>query len=276
MGIGDIFSILFIYPITNLLVFLYHILANNHVPSALGFSIILLTIGIRLLVYPFASAQIKSTKQMQAMSPKMNAVKEKHKEDKKRQQEEMVKLYKEHNMNPAAGCLPILIQIPIFISLYNVLTKIVAVKSDAALQEINKVLYSDQLRITKIWDTTFFGIPLSGTPSHLFQSMPAIILIPVLTAVLQFILSKMMMPKVDPKAVVKKTGNSDDFQAAFQTQSLYIFPLFIGFFSFSLPVGLSLYWNTFSIFGILQQYLLAGPGGLDGFFKKENLLAWKK
>jgi len=266
----DFFNVLFIYPITNVLIACYQLLAQLGIPYALGFAIILLTIIIRLLVYPLASAQIKSTKEMQAMSPKIAALREKYKNDKKRQQEEMMKLYKEHNMNPAAGCLPILIQIPIFISLYNVLTTIVAVNTPAALNKINGILYSDQLRIAKLWDPTFFGIPLSATPSSLWSTMPIItILIPLITVVLQFILSKMMVPANQPATPAKK----DDFQAAFQTQSLYIFPLFIGFFSFSLPVGLSLYWNTFSIFGILQQYLLAGWGGLvvDG-----KLSLWKK
>jgi YidC/Oxa1 family membrane protein insertase len=268
----DFFNVLFIYPITNVLIACYQLLIQFGVPYALGFAIILLTIVIRLLVYPLASAQIKSTKEMQAMSPKIAAVREKYKDDKKRQQEEMMKLYKEHNMNPAAGCLPILIQIPIFISLYNVLTTIVAVSSVEALEKINSVLYSDQLRIAKLWDPTFFGVPLSATPSGLWTTMPIVtILIPLLTAILQFILSKMMVPADQPKTPPKK----DDFQAAFQTQSLYIFPLFIGFFSFTLPVGLSLYWNTFTIFGILQQYLLAGPGGLESLFKSKKL-AWKK
>jgi YidC/Oxa1 family membrane protein insertase len=68
----------------------------------------------------------------------------------------------------------------------------------------------------------------------------------------------------------------DDFQAAFQKQSLFIFPVMIGFFSFTLPVGLSLYWNTFTLFGILQQYLLVGPGGAAPWFKKLNLYGREK
>ncbi len=86
--------------------------------------------------------------------------------------------------------------------------------------------------------------------------MPLIILVPVLTGVLQLIFSKMMAPEIPP------TGKQDDFQATFAKQSLFLFPIMIGFFSFSLPFGLSLYWNAFTIFGILQQHYLVGPGGL--------------
>jgi YidC/Oxa1 family membrane protein insertase len=96
--------------------------------------------------------------------------------------------------------------------------------------------------------------------------MPLILLIPIITAVFQFFLSKMMLPANAPAK--KGAKSSTDFQTAFQSQSMFIFPIMIGFFSFTFPVGLSLYWNTFTIFGILQQYLLVGAGGLTPWIKK--------
>jgi YidC/Oxa1 family membrane protein insertase len=109
-------------------------------------------------------------------------------------------------------------------------------------------------------------------PKNNLSHEPWLILIPIVTGFMQFILSKMMMPEevLDAKQVLaKKTPQkSDDFQAAMQKQTLFIFPIMIGFFSFTLPVGLSLYWNTFSLFGILQQYILAGPGGLKPWLAK--------
>ena len=68
--------------------------------------------------------------------------------------------------------------------------------------------------------------------------------------------------------LTKEVKKEDDFQTAFQTQSLYIFPIMIGFFSFTLPLGLSFYWNTFTIFGIIQQYQVQGFGGLAPWLKK--------
>ena len=115
----NIFEILFVQPITNLLVAFYQLLALLHVPYSLGFSIIALTIFIRVLLSPFVSAQIKAASKMQKLAPHMAVVKEKHKNDKKKQQEELLRLYKEHGVNPASGCLPILIQIPVVWSLYG-------------------------------------------------------------------------------------------------------------------------------------------------------------
>lgn len=263
----QIFDVLFVHPITNLLLAFYHLFLFLHVPFPLGFAIILLTIAIRLILWPFMAAQIKSAQKMQRVAPHIARVREKHKSDTKRQQAEMMRLYKEHGVNPAAGCLPVLIQFPILIGLYNVLTHIIGTSKyggtiDAAvIGKINSIVYSPWLRIDpKIWNTSFFGIPLEASASALLSKYPAVILIPILTGVLQFVLSKMMIPVKDPKAQEPKTN---DFAAAFQAQSLFIFPIMIGVFSFTLPLGLSLYWNTFTIFGILQQYLLVGPGGIQ-------------
>lgn len=259
---GNIFTLLISQPITNLLVACYQLLNFIHVPFALAFSIIALTIVIRLILYPLTASQIRASKKMQDLAPHISNVKDKHKSDKKRQQEEMMKLYKEHGVNPAAGCLPALLQIPIIWGLYHVLTKVVNANSLEKLNEVNSLLYSNSLKLTVLWDTTFFGIPLSASPSKEFGSMPYLILVPVVTGLLQFILSKMMLPAVAVKA------KKDDFQSAFAKQSLYIFPVMIGFFSYSFPFGLSLYWNAFTIFGILQQYILVGPGGLTEWLAK--------
>lgn len=261
MDIGAIFTILLTQPITNLLVGCYQLLAFLHIPFALGFSIILLTFIIRIILYPFTASQIKTSKKMQDMAPHISNLKVKHKDDKKKQQEEMMKLYSEFGVNPAAGCLPVIIQIPIIWGLYHVLSTVVNANSIAKLKEINSLMYSDGLKLTRLWETTFFGIPLAQSPSHLMKDMPLIVLVPALTAVLQLIFSKMMAPEVAP------SGKQDDFQATFAKQSLFIFPIMIGVFSFQLPFGLSLYWNAFTIFGILQQYFLVGLGGLKQWQK---------
>lgn len=275
--IGLIFNTLFINPITNILIGIYHALLLGHIPYPLGFSIIILTIIIRMILYPFTSQQIRSAHKMQKVSPHLAALKEKHKGDKKKQQEETMKLYKEHGINPMAGCLPLLIQLPIIWSLYNVLNHIVTVNVQT-LVKINSILYFQWLHVsTSDWNVLFFGIPLATSPAKLIPHNPVFILIPVLTGVLQFILSKMMLPEkpvVDKskKAVAVKTEKKpDDFQTAFQNQSLFIFPVMIAFFSYNLPLGLSLYWNTFTLFGIIQQYWIVGPGGAHHWFAKVKL-----
>lgn len=267
---GNIFEILFIFPITNLLVMFYKLLEAIHFPYALGFAIISLTIFIRIILYPFVTAQIKASHKMQKITPHLNSLKEKHKNDKKRLQEETMRLYKEYGVNPAAGCLPLIIQLPVIWSLYNVLSHTVAAHSLESIQKINKILYFPFLKLDRVWDTSFLGLPLFETPSKLISSHWWIIVIIILTGVFQFILSKMMIyQQADEKKEKKDQQNKpSDFQSALQTQSLFMFPVMIAFFSYSLPIGLSLYWNTFTLFGILQQYLLVGWGGLVPWLTK--------
>ncbi len=249
---GDIFTLFIIQPITNLLIGIYHLLILLHVPSALGFSIILLTVAIRFALFPLMGAQLRSSKKMQDIAPHVAAVKEKHKGDSQRIQAETMLLYKNHGINPAAGCLPVIVQLPVIWGLYSVLQH--AVKQ-TSLTELNKLAYTDSLKLSQLWDTHFFGIPLGQNPSHLISTIgPVILLLPILTGASQYIQSKMMIPKQDPSKKTKSSGG--DFAAAFQTQSLYIFPLMIGFFSYQFPSGLSLYWITFTVFGIIQQYLM--------------------
>lgn len=267
----QIFNLVLITPITNLLVGIYQVLLFAHIPYPLGFSIIVLTIIIRIILYPFTTQQIRSAHKMQKVAPHLSKIKEKHKGDAKAQQAATMALYKEHGINPMAGCLPLLIQLPIIWSLYNVLTHVVNGSANT-LQSVNKVLYFNWLHISQSdWNVLFFGIPLASSPAKLIPHNPLFIVIPLITAVLQFILSKMMLPH--PDDIVKKTDKkkSDDFQTTFQNQSLFIFPIMIGFFSYNLPLGLSLYWNTFTLFGIIQQYLLVGAGGAHHWFAKVKL-----
>ena len=274
MNIFDIFNTILVFPIINILLFIYHVLSLSPIPYPLGFSIIVLTILIRLVLYPLTASQIKAAKKMQELNPHLSNLKEKHKNDAKMLQQETMKLYKEHGVNPAAGCLPVLIQLPVIWGLYSVLNKVIHLGS-ATVIEINKIAYVDFLKITKVWDTNFFGLPLAQNPQHLMSTIgPLILLVPILTGVFQFIQSKMLIPAVNKNLPVKKDEKKkdDDFATAFQSQSLYIFPVMIGFFSWSFPIGLSLYWNTFTIFGIIQQHRISGLGALEGWIEK----VWQK
>lgn len=264
----NIFDAILVDPILNILLFIYHILFIFNTPYALGFSIIVLTVIIRFVLYPLTTAQLKATKKMQDLNPHISRIKDKHKGDAKTIQAETMKLYKEFGVNPAAGCLPVLIQLPVIWGLYAVLIKVINLGANT-VAEVNKLAYSDFLKISKPWDVYFLGIPLAQNPGQLFNSSEAsswlILLIPLLTGVFQFIQSKMMMtsaPKKDDAKLVKGDKKKDDFATAFQSQSLYIFPIMIGFLSYTFPIGLSLYWNTFTIFGIMQQYKVSGLGGL--------------
>lgn len=270
------FNVILIWPIINILVAIYQGLTSLHIPYALGFSIIVLTVIIRLILYPLTNSQLKASKKMQGVAPHLAKLKEKHKGDAKMLQSETMRLYKEHGINPAAGCLPVIIQLPIIWSLYSVLQLVVgATKQSLVLADLNKVIYFPGLRLHHLWDQHFFGIPLGQAPSHLISTVgPLIMLFPIATALFQFLQSKMMFSTPPASGTDKKQKNEkgekkpDDFATAMQTQSLYIFPLMIGFFSYNFPIGLSLYWNTFTIFGIIQQYRVAGWGGLAPWIEK--------
>jgi len=276
----NIFNTILVWPLINILITIYHALIFVHLPYVLGFSIIILTALIRLALYPLMASQLKASKKMQELNPHLSKLKEKHKSDAKKLQSETMRLYKEHGINPAAGCLPMLVQLPIIWGLYSVLQQIVRPESQKVIAEINKIVYFDFLRITNGWDTYFFGLPLGANPSgimsfnNLFTAGSLILLVPIITGLLQFIQSKMMLSsspqqtKDKGSAKVGQEKKKEDFASAFQSQSLYIFPVMIGFFSYTFPIGLSLYWNTFTLFGILQQYHIAGLGGLSEWKNK--------
>jgi YidC/Oxa1 family membrane protein insertase len=269
---GEFFNVALVNPIANTLLVIYHALFFIGVPYALGISIVILTILFRIATYPLMSTQIKSSKKMQELNPHLSKIKERHKGDTKRLQQETMKLYKDHGINPAAGCVPILIQLPFIWALYTVLQRVVGLDSKIVVSEINKIAYFDFLGLTKPWDTSFFGLPLAQNPSGLLGSMGFVVfLIPLATGFFQFIQSKMMMAKTEEKKdLAIKVEKKDDFVSTFQKQSLYIFPIMIGFLSYSFPIALSLYWNTFTVFGIIQQYRVSGPGGLKDWLDKYN------
>src|SRR5690606_21519343 len=119
-------------------------------------------------------------------------------------------VYRREGINPASGCLPVLIQIPIIWSLYNVLTTILRENGQEALNHLNSVVYFDFLKITAAWDPTFFGMPLSVIPRDVFSSQPLYILVAVVTAASQLLLSRMMMPASAPVKKARKSKNGPD------------------------------------------------------------------
>lgn len=269
--IGDLFNVLLFSPIVNLLVLILKGLESVGVPGALGFAIIILTILIRLLVWPFMASQLKSAKKMAELKPKLDELKTKHKGDKQAFAAAQMALYKEHGINPAGGCLPAIIQIPIIIALYQ--TIFAFFSNSQGLDHINRVLYSPSWHLNSSPDLNFFGLNLAVKPSAFTQGAYFLLLIPLITVALQFAQSKMMAPKKikeypsdSPKEKKEKEDISDSMSAV-QGQMMYMMPLMVGYFAFQFPIGLALYWNTFTILGIVQQYKISGWGGLEGWIK---------
>lgn len=276
-SIVNIFNLIFFGPIINLLVLILHGLQNLHIPGALGFSIMILTIAIRLLVWPFMSSQIKATKKMADLKPHLDELKKKHKDDKQALAAAQMALYKEHGVNPAGGCLPALIQIPVFIALYQAIINILP-GTGGQLDKINSLLYYPSLKLPSSLDPSFFGLNLGVKPSEFGQYGVALLLIPVVTAGLTFIQSKMALPKPiksypsdSPKEVKEKEGLAESMGQV-QSQMVYLMPVMIGYFAFSFPVGLAIYWNVYTILGIIQQHRVSGWGGLESLVTKVRSL----
>lgn len=278
------FDTIIINPFLNALVALYKLFLFIGVPGAFGFAIIALTVIFRLILHPFFKQQIESQQKLTALKPKMSELEKKHKDDKTRLQQAQLDLYKEHGINPASGCLFAIVQIPIFIGLYQTLRHFVdAASSTIVVNNINKVLYSKLLTL-KTLDPNFFIYNLALAPQHykiidlslktgiVFhpQNLPYIhyMLIPLITGLLQYVQAQKTIgaqpqkPKEDVKKDPPKKDESfsSDFQSAMNTQMKYFFPVMIAFFSYQLPVGLSLYWNIFSIFSIIQAVKTSKTG----------------
>lgn len=252
----NFFNTILVFPIINLLVLFYSAFNFLKLPGAFGFAIIALTAFVRILLQPFFHKQMSTAKKMQDLKPHLDRLSEKHKGDKARLQQEQLKLYQQEGINPASGCLFLIIQIPIFIALYNTLRVFLLNGNMAkAIVGINKVLYWPALKISTL-DPWFLGFNLGFTPQH--AGVWYYYSIPLLTAFLQYYQVQVSMPSqaqgqsASAEATEDKKDSAGDFQKAMNTQMKFIFPLLIGWFSFTLPIGLSLYWNIFSVFSIIQ------------------------
>lgn len=245
----------------NLLIGIYKFLEIAHIPGAFGWAIVVLTVLIRGALNPLTKKQMESAKKLQAIKPHMDELHKKHKDDRKKLQEEQMKLYQEHGINPAAGCLPLLISFPILIGLYRVFVDVLSTGSiEEAVRQINEIMYFDFLHIQEL-NLWFFGLNLAEKPSQWQTAGWWLLAIPVITGVLQYYQMKstqaMQTPAIVPaKKQEKKKDDKEsaaDMAASMQKQMAIIFPFMIGFFSYSFPIGLALYWNTFSLMTIWSQ-----------------------
>jgi YidC/Oxa1 family membrane protein insertase len=270
-----------VWPIMNVLVAFIKFFEWLHVPGAFGFAIIAMTIFMRILLYPLMNAQLKSAKKMANLKPHLDALSQKHKNDKQALQQAQMNLYKEHGINPAAGCLPLLVQFPVLIALYNVFYQVFNTGNMAKeIEIINKILYIPALKLQTI-DLNFFGVSLGIKPSQWQTHGVWLLAIPVITGLLQWYQTKLMMagnqsavqsPKAEvvskkqdeknkkllaqggkPKEEEKKP---EDTAMEMQKQMAIITPVMFGYFALQFPLGLALYWNVFGIFGIMQQLVV--------------------
>lgn len=226
---------IFIRPLTNLLIFLYNIIPGHD----LGISIIILTIIIRLILYPSSRKAIKSQRAMQNLQPELDKIREKHKDDKQKQTQETLKLYQENKISPFSSCLPLLIQMPILIALYWVFRKVSA-------EDVSSLLYPF-IRAPQDFTPYFLGI--------IDLTKPEVYVLPILAGATQFIQSWMIL-KRNKKEEHKPDEKVQDIGSAISKQMTYIFPIITIIFAASLPAAISLYWIATNLFSIVQQYII--------------------
>ncbi|EGW39026.1 MULTISPECIES: YidC/Oxa1 family membrane protein insertase [unclassified Desulfosporosinus] len=201
---------------TYLLNILYNLSAAIGLPNY-GVAIIILTILIKTLIYPLTYKQMASMRKTVDLQPKIKAIQAKYKNDKEKINTAVMELYKEHNVNPMGGCLPIVVQLPIFWALYSTLRKFPYGNSAAAAH----------------WFLGFDLTKIYGfTPSYH-------IILPIFAAATTFLQTKV----TNPNASTDPT----------QKTMLYIMPVFFAYISATVPAGLALYWVTMNCVSILQQ-----------------------
>jgi YidC/Oxa1 family membrane protein insertase len=211
----------FMRPIFDLLNWLFKVTGN------FGVAIICLTLIVRTLMYPIADRQFRSMAAMRRIAPKMKALQERWKDDKPRQQQEILKLYKDEKANPAAGCLPILLQIPVFYALYKVLMVSVEMRHQPFALWIKDLSAPDPLTPVNL-----FGY-LDFTP----PSFLALGVLPILLGVTMWLQFKLNPPPTDPV----------------QQQIFSIMPWVLMFVMAPFAAGLQLYWVVNNVLTIAQQ-----------------------
>jgi YidC/Oxa1 family membrane protein insertase len=214
------------FPMGQLLKWLFDFLGDY------GLAIIGFTLITKLLLLPINIKQTHSTKKMNEIQPKMKAIQEKYKNDKQKLNEKLMELYKEENYNPASGCLPALIQLPIIYALFNVLRVPVkyVFKTEAAYEAISKSF---------LWMTDI-GMPESQATMLMVAGF-GLPLLAVISGVTTYIQMKMTSP-----------NSKDPTQKSMTT----VMPIMFAFITYTVPSGLAIYWIVGNIFTIIQQYIM--------------------
>ena len=223
-----------------------------------GFAIVLLTVAVRLVLFPLTAKQMRSMQGMSKLQPELKKLQAEHKDDRMKLQEEMTALYKREGVSPVGGCLPLIMQIPVFIGLFNVIRGLTNSGRLAWMQiEVPKPKYlntgGDMYRsiVRSGGRLMSFGFDLaqsaSGATGGLSKRAPFVFLVVayVVTAFFQQHLAakRNTQPLTGPNAQVQ--------------QIMKIFPLFLGFFYYTMPAGLVLYFVASNLWTIGQQEVLA-------------------
>jgi YidC/Oxa1 family membrane protein insertase len=262
-----IFQVLFI-----ILAAVYQFLEDLAVPAAIGWSIVVLTIIVRAILIPLFRKQLVSQRRMQLLQPEIREIQKRYKGDRMKVQQAQQELFKERGVNPLAGCLPILLQLPLLFIMYSVIQNGLTNQDPRAMLQVFGVQVVD-LQCLNIDPATGVPDPARGPcidtivpligdvsqPQVLFSVFGlGISILAILAAVFQLVQSRMMLPPPDP--------TNTDPNVRIQRQMMLFLPLISVVYGGFLPAGLFIYWIVATVFSIIQQYLIVGWGGMFPFF----------
>lgn len=248
--------------------FIYELVNNNYL-----ISILLFTFLTKLILLPLTLMQIKSTEKIQEITPKDAEIREKYKNDKQKQAEELSKLYSENKINPMGGCLPLLIQLPIILAMFYIVKQPLTYITQTPAEDIknytaiylNKSVEEVSENEIKAYEIQIaeknnlidmevgFGINLGDTPSNVFskdeanKAHPISLLIPVLTVVFSILQTKIM----------QKNSNMTDEQKEMQKSSNMMLPIMSGIIAYTMPLALGVYWLFGNVLQIIQQFVIS-------------------
>ncbi len=243
----ELFKTIFYTPLLNLLVWLYDVLPWQD----LGLAIIILTILIKLILYPLNKKAIVSQKALQDLQPKLTEIKEKYKQDKEAQAKATMELYKNEKINPASSCLPILVQLPFLFAVYQVFRTGLA-------NGYLEYLYPFVQNPGSLNTLAFGFIELSQKS----------IWLALLAGIAQFWQGKMLVTK---RPEIKTSGSKDENMAAIMNkQMVYVMPVFTVFIGLSFPAGLTLYWFVNTVLTGIQQLIVFKKNNNDTVLKTTN------
>jgi YidC/Oxa1 family membrane protein insertase len=258
-ALGDFFYYCFQLPVQWLLEHLHNFFAHGPGQSigAFGLAVIATTLIIRVVLFPLFTWQLKTSRRIQAeqrkIAPDLQELRKKYKDPQKRNAE-MMKLYKEHNINPLSqlsGCLPILVQWPIIGALYRAISAVQGnLHNDLGFLWIKDV--SKTAVQTCCTDAAGHTTSYVNALSH-----PTVLILPLMAALATVVQSKMMMPPMRPDM------SEQELQMAKVSRQMTLFlPIMVFVFGMIFPAGISLYWVTQSLFMVVQQFIVVGWGGL--------------
>ena len=234
-------------PIQNILERFIIVPAYTHVIANYGIVIIILTIIVRIVLVPLTLSQTKSMAKMQKIQPELKELQKKYKDDKQKLQQETMEFYRKNNVNPLAGCLPLLFQMPVFFALFQALRNpseiVTNILGNFNISGVANGIKTGLVGFLPATEFTIKGLEGLANPNYNFLWMnlnekdPYYILVILMVATM-FITTK--MTTTDPK----------------QAKMMFIMPLVFGFISFQFPSGILVYWVTSNILGIGQQWIV--------------------